>query len=62
MHKKSDIKLHIGIDVFRLPHIIMLTAANINNRKSAIDIIDYYYMDMDYLSNKESSHLQWLQQ
>ena len=49
--KKSGIKLHIGVDVLGLPHAIMLTAANVTDRNGAIDMIDYYCENTDYLSN-----------
>lgn len=41
----------MGVDVLGLPHTIMLTAANINDRKSTIDRIDYYCRNTDYLSD-----------
>ena len=40
--KTSGIKLHIGVDVLRLPYAIMSTTANITDRSGAIKIIDYY--------------------
>lgn len=33
------------------PPAIMLTAANATDRKGAIDMVDYYYENTDYLSN-----------
>ena len=49
--KKSGIKLPIGVDVFGLPHAIMLTAANATDRNGAIDMVDDYCENTDYLSN-----------
>ena len=49
--KKSEIKLHIGVDVLELLHAIMLTAANATDHNGAIDMVDYYYENTDYLSN-----------
>ena len=40
----------MGVDVLGLPHTIMLTAANVNDRKGAVDMIDYYCRNTDYLS------------
>jgi len=40
--KKSGIKLHIGVDVLGLPHMIMMTAANTTDRTGAILMIEYY--------------------
>ena len=41
----------MGVDVLGLPHTIMLTAANVNDRKGAVDMIDYYWKNTDYLSD-----------
>lgn len=41
----------MGVDVLGLPHTIMLTAANVNDRKGAIDMIGYYCRNTDYLSD-----------
>ena len=41
----------MGVDVLGLPHTIMLTAANVNDRKSVVDMIDYYCRNKDYLSD-----------
>ena len=41
----------MGVDVLGLPHTIMLTAANVNDRKGAVDMIDYYWRNTDYLSD-----------
>ena len=49
--KKSCIKLHTGIDVLGLPYAIMLIAANETDRNDAIDMVDYYCENTDYLSN-----------
>ena len=41
----------MGVDVLGLPHTIMLTAANVNDRKGAVDMIGYYCRNTDYLSD-----------
>lgn len=41
----------MGVDVLGLPHTIMLTAANVNDRNGAVDMIDYYCRNTDYLSD-----------
>ena len=41
----------MGVDVLGLPHTIMLTAANVNDRKGAVDMINYYCRNTDYLSD-----------
>ena len=40
--KKSGIKIHIGVDILGLPHMIMLTPADVTDRKGAIWMIEYY--------------------
>lgn len=41
----------MGVDILGLPHTIMLTAANVNDRKGAVGMIDYYCRNTDYLSD-----------
>jgi len=36
--KVSGIKLHIGVDILGLPHVMMITTANITDRNGAIDL------------------------
>ena len=40
--KKSGIKIYIGVDILGLPHMIMLTPADVTDRKGAIWMIEYY--------------------
>ena len=40
--KKSGIKIHIGVDILGLPHMIMLTPADVTDRKVATWMIEYY--------------------
>ncbi|MDR0958345.1 MAG: transposase [Clostridiales bacterium] len=40
--KKSGIKIHIGIDVLGLAHAIMVTTANVTDRKGAIEMVLNY--------------------
>ncbi len=40
--KKSGIKIHIGVDILGLPHMIMLTPADVTDRKGATWMIEYY--------------------
>ncbi len=50
----------MGVDVLGLPHTIMLTAANVNDRKGAVDMIDYYCRNTDYLSDiKKFQMMKW---
>ena len=36
--KKSGVKLHIGVDILGLPHMLLITSANITDRNGAIEI------------------------
>ena len=40
--KKSGIKIHIGVDILGLPHMIMLTPADVTDRKVVTWMIEYY--------------------
>ena len=40
--KKSGIKIHIGVDILGLPHMIMMTPADVTDRKVATWMIEYY--------------------
>ena len=40
--KKTGIKLHIGVDTLGLPHILLLTTANITDRDGALNMIKHY--------------------
>lgn len=42
--------MHIGVDVLGLPHMIMVTTANVTDRNGAIDMVDYYYDITNHLS------------
>jgi len=42
--------LHIGVDILGLPHMIMVTTANVTDRNGAIDMVDYYYDITNHLS------------
>lgn len=42
--------MHIGVDVLGLPHMIMVTTANVTDRNGAIDMVDYYCDVTDHLS------------
>ncbi len=48
--KTSGIKLHIGVDVLGLPHVMLITTANVTDRNGAIDMVDYYCDVTDNLS------------
>lgn len=47
--KKSGIKLHIGVDIFGLPHTLLITPANITDRNGAIEMLTYYSARSDRL-------------
>ena len=32
--------MHIGVDILGLPHMIMVTTANVTDRNGAIDMVD----------------------
>lgn len=42
--------MHIGVDILGLPHMIMVTTANVTDRSGAIDMVDYYCDVTDHLS------------
>ena len=42
--------MHIGVDILGLPHMIMVTTANVTDRNGAIDMVDYYYDITNHLS------------
>ena len=42
--------MHIGVDILGLPHMIMVTTANVTDRSGAIDMVDYYYDITNHLS------------
>lgn len=54
--KKSGIKLHIGVDVLGLPHMIMMTAANTTDRKGAVRMIEYYSEQTQKLKIPEENY------
>ncbi|MBP3415016.1 MAG: IS5 family transposase [Clostridia bacterium] len=43
-------KLHIGVDTRGLPHTMMITTADVTDRKGAIDMVSYYRECTDNLS------------
>ena len=47
--KKSGVKLHIGVDILGLPHMLLITSANITDRNSAIEMLSYYSAKLDRL-------------
>ena len=40
--KKSGIKLHIGVDILGLPHTILITPADVNDRIGALQMLGFY--------------------
>lgn len=40
--KKSGIKLHIGVDILGLPHTILITPADVNDRTGALQMLGFY--------------------
>ena len=40
--KKSGIKLHIGVDILGLPHTILITPADVNDRTGALQMLSFY--------------------
>ena len=47
--KKSGVKLHIGVDILGLPHMLLITSANIKDRNGAIEMLSYYSAKSDRL-------------
>ena len=47
--KKSGVKLHIGVDILGLPHMLLITSANITDRNEAIEMLSYYSAKSDRL-------------
>ena len=47
--KKSGVKLHIGVDILGLPHMLLITSANITDRNGAIEMLSYYSAKSDRL-------------
>ena len=47
--KKTGIKWHIGVDILGLPHVIMLTAADVTDRDGAVKMFSRYCDATDYL-------------
>ncbi len=48
--KTSGIKLHLGADASDLPHMTMVTTANVTDRTGALDMTEYYYDETENLS------------
>ena len=48
--KKSGIKLHIGVDILGLPHMLLITPANITDRNGAIEMLTHYSDKSDLLN------------
>lgn len=40
--KKSGIKLHIGVDILGLPHTILITPTDVNDRTGALQMLGVY--------------------
>ena len=47
--KKTGIKRHIGVDILGLPHVILLTTADVTDRDGAVRMISRYCDASDYL-------------
>ena len=47
--KKTGIKWHIGVDILGLPHVLMLTTADVTDRDGAVLMISRYCNVTDYL-------------
>ena len=47
--KKTGIKRHIGVDILGLPHVVMLTTADVTDRDGAARMISRYCDATDYL-------------
>ena len=47
--KKTGIKWHLGVDILGLPHIILLTAADVTDRDGAVRMIARFCNTTDYL-------------
>ena len=47
--KKSGVKLHIGVDILGLPHMLSITSANITDRNGAIEMFSCYSDKSDRL-------------
>ncbi len=43
--------MHIGVDVFGLPHTVLVTTANVTDRAGAIEMIEHYCDVTDCLSS-----------
>ena len=48
--KKAGIKRRIGVDILGLPHVVMLTTADVTERDGAIRMISRYCDATDYLN------------
>ena len=49
--KKTGIKWHIGVDAMGLPHVILLTTADVTDREGAVRMISRYCNVTDYLDS-----------
>ena len=47
--KKAGIKLHTGVDVLGLPHIMAVTTADKTDRDGAVDMIRHYHGATNHL-------------
>ena len=58
--KKTGIKWHIGVDILGLPHVILLTTADVTDRDGAVRMISRYCEATDSLDLLKKMHCQQL--
>lgn len=50
--KKTGIKLHIGVDTLGLPHILMVTTADITDRDGGLNMLEHYNSFNNYMFSR----------